>query len=293
MTIAEPIRRTSEIEEVTNLYVIHPISNRLVPLFASLGITPNVVSIAGMILGLLAGVAYHHYEATRWAFTGFVLMIAWHVMDGADGQLARLTHAQSRTGKILDGICDYVTFISVYIGLARALVPGHGGGIWLLVVLSGVCHAVQSAAYEVQRQEYDFWGKGKQSAELLRMTASQDAPANGLFELIYRLYVRVQLVATGVTPAFHRRLAGMLAQQPDETEAFRARYRAFFAPSVRRWSIMAANYRTIGLFLFALAKVPEYYFWFEMIGLSAIMILLLRRRHADYARFFREVEGDA
>jgi phosphatidylglycerophosphate synthase len=291
MAIGEPVRRTSEIEEVTNLYFIHPISSRLVPVFASLGIKPNAVSIAGMVFGLLAGVAYHHYQTTWCAIAGFVLMIAWHVMDGADGQLARLTHAQSHTGKILDGICDYVTFIAVYAGLALALAPEDGGRIWLLVVLAGVCHAVQAAAYEVQRQEYGFWGEGKGSAELVKLTEAQDAAGGGPFDLLYRGYVRVQLVAAGVTPEFHRRLAAMLAQQPDETEAFRRRYRDFFAPAVRRWSIMSANYRSIGIFLFALAKAPEYYFWFETIGFSTILVMLLRRRHADYARFFRELEA--
>ena len=47
------------------------------------------------MLRALAGVAYAHYQDPRLTLAGFILMIAWHVMDGADGQLARLTHAQS------------------------------------------------------------------------------------------------------------------------------------------------------------------------------------------------------
>ena len=76
--------------------------------FARLGITPNAVSLLGMAFGILAAFAYYHYRDLKWAIAGFVLMIAWHVMDGADGQLARLTNAQSELGKILDGICDGV-----------------------------------------------------------------------------------------------------------------------------------------------------------------------------------------
>ena len=102
----EPIRRTAEIEEITNRNFIHPMASRLVPLFARMRITPNAVSILGMLLGILAGFAYYRYQDLRFAITGFILMIAWHVMDGADGQLARLTHSQSHLGKVLDGICD-------------------------------------------------------------------------------------------------------------------------------------------------------------------------------------------
>ncbi len=115
---SEPVRRMSEIEEPTNLYVIHPLSSALTAIFARLGITPNMVSMGGMLFGILAGFAYYQYRDVRWAIAGFALMIAWHVMDGADGQLARLTNAQSELGKILDGICDYVTFIDVYVALA-------------------------------------------------------------------------------------------------------------------------------------------------------------------------------
>ena len=54
----EPVRRASEIEEITNLYVIHPVSTFLTPRFARLGITPNAVSVAGMGFGVLAAFAW-------------------------------------------------------------------------------------------------------------------------------------------------------------------------------------------------------------------------------------------
>ena len=158
MQTSEPVRRTSEIEEVTNLYLIHPAAGFLTPVFARLGISPNAVSLAGMGFGLLAGFAYYHYQDPRYATLGFLLMIAWHVMDGADGQLARLTHAQSELGKILDGTCDYVTFVAVYSALAAAVSRQSGEWVWALAIAAGVSHAVQGMAYEAQRQEYNFWG---------------------------------------------------------------------------------------------------------------------------------------
>ena len=132
-----PVRRTSEIEEATNRAFIHPLAARLVPLFARLGIAPNAVSLAGVALGIAAGFAYYHFQDWRYAFAGFALMLAWHVLDGADGQLARLTGRQSALGGVLDGICDYVTFIAVYAGFALALAPLFGPGVWALVIAAG------------------------------------------------------------------------------------------------------------------------------------------------------------
>ena len=110
---AEPARRLEEIEDPTNLWFVHPLSERLVPLLARAGVHPNAVSLAGMACGAAAGFSYHRVHDPRAVVAGFALMLAWHVLDGADGQLARVTGKQSPTGKVLDGVCDYVTFAAV------------------------------------------------------------------------------------------------------------------------------------------------------------------------------------
>ncbi|MEA1648089.1 CDP-alcohol phosphatidyltransferase family protein [Nitrospirillum sp. BR 11164] len=292
MKTTEPVKRTSEIEEVTNLYVIHPISSWLTPRFAALGIPPNAVSLAGMAFGIAAGVAYTHYQTLAWTVAAFVLMIAWHVMDGADGQLARLTNAQSETGKILDGICDYVTFIAVYVGLAMTLAAEQGGWVWIVIVAAGVAHAVQSAAYEMQRQCYNFWGWGRKSAELAKL----DTPAAhrpGVLGALYRLYLRLQYLTTGVTVGFHDELARALATDAARAPKIREAYRTAFAPAVRCWSILSANYRTLGIFIAAAAGRPLLYFWFELVGFSLILAVLLSRQAARSARFLTSLRQAA
>src|SRR5580692_4342999 len=165
VSVHAPTRRTTEIEEITNLHLIHPLASRLVPIFARLHVTPNAVSIVGMLFGILSAVAYYRYWDFRYATTGFALMVAWHVMDGADGQLARLTQSYSYFGKVLDGISDNVTFLAVYTALAISLSHEHGDWMYALVALSAVCHAIQSASYEAQRQEYEYWGLGRKPQE--------------------------------------------------------------------------------------------------------------------------------
>lgn len=290
MGATESIRRTSEIEEVTNLYFIHPVSNRLTLLFARVHISANAVSLTGMLFGILAGVCYYHYQDVRFVLAGFILMIGWHVMDGADGQLARLTQTQSEAGKILDGICDYVTFIAVYAGLALALSDSTGPWVWLLVIAAGVCHAAQAAAYEAQRQEYEYWGNGKTSAKLASVAAEPQsnagaAPSRGLRHMLYRAYTGIQLWVAGGAAEFHEKLAAIMERDAARVPLIRARYRKVFAPSVRRWSVLSANYRTIGIFIAAFFQVPQYYFVFEIVGLSAILIFLIARQRMRYVAF--------
>ena len=290
-TGAESIRRTTEIEEITNLYFIHPLASRLVPFFARMRFTPNAVSLTGMLFGILAAFAYYRYSDVRFAVTGFALMIAWHVMDGADGQLARLTQTYSYFGKVLDGISDNVTFLAVYTALAMALSRTHGDWVYALVALSAVCHVVQSATYEAQRQEYEHWGWGRQPQEppppdSLERNGDGRPVIRRLFDFLHLLFfTRLSFPMAGISRKFGKAMAAALQRQPGRAALIRQRYRETLAPQLRSWSILSANYRTLGIFIAALLKAPEYYFAFEIIGFSAALAVLIRRQSASYEVF--------
>ena len=291
MVIPEPVRRTAEIEEATNSYVIHPIAGWLTPLLARFKVSPNAVSLTGMACGIAAGFAYCHYRNFAFAVVGLALMVTWHVLDGADGQLARLTQRQSQAGKVLDGICDYITFASVYIGLAWALSRDHSAWIWGLVVLAGLCHAVQAATYEAQRQAYEFWGLGKNAARPMNLCSSAHAGVTKPLvhragDRLHSFYGKVQSVATGADVPLQRRLMAFIEASPEQTAAIRSWYRELFAPSVRRWSIMSANYRTLAIFFFCSIKAPAFYFIFETFGLTALLGILLSGQRRRYAMLF-------
>lgn len=292
MESTESVTRTREIEEFTNLHFIHPVSIRLTRWLARRGVRPNTVSFAGMLCGVLAGVAYYHYRALPWTVAGFCLMAAWHVLDGTDGQLARLTNAQSEFGKVIDGICDYVTFIAVYLGLGFALQHQFGAAVWAVIVVAGLCHAAQSAAYEAQRQEYNFWGHGKQSAALPRVADLEAMKDHGplaqrLLNRLHVLYVRMQYMGAGVTMGAREELAAKLQRAPAQAALIRRRYREAFAPSVRRWAVLSANYRTLAIFVCAMANVPLLYFMLEIFALSLVMIVLVGRQRAHCEEFLR------
>ena len=288
MTGRVPIRRTSEIEEISNLYFIHPLAGRLVPFLARLRVSPNAVSILGMVFGILSAFAYYRYWNLRSAITGFALMIGWHVMDGADGQLARFTGSYSFFGKVLDGIADIVTFLAVYTALAISLSHAHGDWMYALVTVSAVCHMIQSASYEAQRQEYEYlgWGKNPQGpAPRNSPQRGRDGPPNirWLLDSLDRLfYVGLSFPTAGLSRKFRETMAAAIQREPGKTALIRQRYRETIAPQLRGWSILSSNYRTLGIFISALFKAPEYYFGFEIVGFSFILAVLVLRQGAAH-----------
>ena len=65
------------------------------------------------------------------------------------------------------------------------------------------------------------------------------------------------------------------------------------APQLRGWSILSANYRTLGIFLSALFKVPEVYFAFEILGFSVILAILIWRQNASCEVLLDRLRADA
>lgn len=285
--MTESVKRTIEIEEFTNLYLIHPLSGWLVPHFAALKVTPNMVSLSGMLCGGLSGWAYYHYQYPVFALTGFFLMFVWHVMDGADGQLARLTNSQSEFGQIIDGLCDYVTFFSVYVGLALAI--DHSMG-WILMALAAASHAVQASAYELQRQQFDHWGQGKKSAFLpgVNERPSLRGEKNfvrGIIALLMMIYTSMQYGFAGLDHKLQKKLG-----HAEKTDEFRARYRHHFAPIVKSWAVLCANYRTLAIFIACIIGQPVLYFIFEIVVLNFGLFILIRKQKIYNARFEETLE---
>ncbi len=283
-----PTRRTLEIEEITNLYLIHPLAGRLVPIFARLHVTPNAVSILGLLFGILAAFAYYRYWDPRFAIAGFALMIAWHVMDGADGQLARYTQTYSYFGKILDGIADHVTFVAVYAALAISSSHRLGNGVYLLVASSAVCHAIQSASYETERQEYETlgWGKQPQDPPPRNGEARDRGGPGGIrwaLDFLHRLFFfGLSFPTASINRKFRGTMAEALQNDPGKGHLVRQIYRETLAPQIRSWSVLSANYRTLGIFIAALFQAPELYFGFEIVGFSVLLAVLIRRLYSAH-----------
>ena len=280
------VMRTGEIEEVTNRFVIHPVAHALVVRLARVGVSPNAVSITGFVLGASAAAAYLRYADPLYVLAGFVLMFGWHVMDGADGQLARLTGQTSEIGKALDGLCDHGTFVLVYLALGIAAAEAQGAWVWIWAVLAGASHAVQANTYEAQRYAYDYWVQGKQTARIptpdefrQEMRGARGVP--WVLGKLHLLYLSVQH-RSGKAQAPLRAALEEARRAPGGTERVATLYRDADRGVTRLWNLMCSNYRTTAIAIACLAGSAVYFFAFEVVVLNAAFALLLgMQRRAD------------
>lgn len=283
------IRRNTEIEEATNLYFIHPISSWLVPVLAKAGVHPNTVSIAGAACGVLAAAAYGFHETSGMVFVGLGLMVVWHILDGADGQLARLTNKVTPSGFVIDGLCDYATFGAIYIAIGLLLAKTQGGSAWLLVVLAGLSHAVQSAAFERQRESYIYWTSKVPAMTPTEFEAKEKARTENLSSPAFRSmmvwYEVMQRPFLPIPPDAERWLQDQV--RAGKTQEVAELYRAIYRPAVLMWSLLSANNRTIAIFIAFLVSLPQGYPWFELFALNVILAALVSMNAALGRRLSR------
>ena len=84
---------------------------------ANTSITPNMMTVISGAVGLL-GATFFLSPAPRWQLTGALLFLAHSILDGCDGELARLKFQHSHWGAVLDFWCDNVVHVAVFLCIA-------------------------------------------------------------------------------------------------------------------------------------------------------------------------------
>jgi phosphatidylglycerophosphate synthase len=144
-----------EIEGVLDTVIIRPLGFVFVQLLRRTRTTPNMVSVAAMLAGVCIGLSYLlWYRQPLGAWLGLAFMVLHSGLDAADGQLARVTGRASRLGRIVDGLCDNVTFVAIYLAIVLGYAFHGGAHPWLVLLMAaaaGFSHSTHCALTELER----------------------------------------------------------------------------------------------------------------------------------------------
>jgi phosphatidylserine synthase len=241
-----------------------------------------MVSVAGAGAAAAAAVCYAGLAYPLSVAAGFLAHVTWHVLDGADGELARRTGRSSPTGELVDGICDYAGQAILYAGLAVVLAAALGIWAWPLALASGLARAVQANSYESRRREYQYWGYG---GSWIRQTLSAGGPSPpGGLAALGRLYLVLSAKVARTNPQLQQALDRGLQSPGEGASQTRALYRAHQRRVIAAAAPLSANARTIALVLSMALGSPLYYFLYETFGLTLVLLWSLHaQRRADAA----------
>lgn len=290
--------KSSDTEEWFDLIFYRRIGYAWALLARKLGVTPNVITIASIFLGVGAGVLFY-YDNIWLNVAGMALLVWANSFDSADGQLARLTGQYSRLGRILDGVSGDLWFISIYICLCLRECATHGffghhhWAIWALAATAGVCHSLQAAQADYYRQFHLFFLKGKEGSELdssapLRQKyASLSWRGNFFAKLVLMFYIGYTSSQERRTPSMQA-LRNALRQRFGDGEIsprFREDFRQASLPLMKYTNILSFNTRCFALFISLAVGMPWLYFLFELTVLNALLIYMVWTHERVCRRF--------
>ena len=259
--------RPRELEDWLNFYLYHPLSMTLAKALAPTRVTPNMLSVTGGLMIVFATVAYTTVPGALGVVLGLALHMSWHVFDGADGDLARLTGRTSSRGEVIDGICDYVGHIILYVALAYVMSSEWGGAAYAFAAAAGAGRIVQAAHYEVQRRQYQHWVYGM---AFLRSSAELPDQPKGILGGFAAYYVTLG----GVLAPGAQQIDRLVAESEGERLADLRRIIVKETARVLRSTyLLSANYRTLALGASMAAGSPVYFFGFEAFVLTLVLIV--------------------
>ena len=286
--------RPLEIEEALNSRLVHPTARMLVTVLIPTGISPNAVSALSVVMMALACACYALLPWPVGAFAGLGFHFLWHVFDGADGDLARRTGRSSPTGEIVDGVCDHLSHLILYLTLGALLAGQVGPWGWVLALVSGASRAFQAVCYETARRNYRRWVHGVNwiRQDLDQVEAESKA---GKASRIGVGLASIYLAASGWVRADDSRIEAAMGKILPRGGAAAAQARAIcqaeLQPLVKRASSLSTNWETIGVFLTILAGSPLYFLGFQATLLNLVMAACVFAQGRAYARILPRLQA--
>lgn len=287
--------KAREVEGLLDLYFFRPIGFRLARFFAKMNMSPAGVTLLACLFGIIAGHLFF-YRDLRINVVGMALLVFANALDNADGQLARLTHRESREGRIIDSLGDHLVFVSIYAHLTlRYLVVGAPPVILLLALAAGISHALQGAAADYYRATYLYFATDRSRMELdsssslranFRSLTWHHQPWHKFLLALYLNFTRQQEM---LSPNLRKvREAGDQLFGGQIPIWLKSRYRSLAGPALKWWGLLMTNMRLLVLFALLFIGQPVWYFWFELIALNALFVYLIIRQE-DMADSLLEV----
>lgn len=292
----EATLKSTDTEEIIDILFYRPIGYRWAKFFHKLGITPNQITIAAIIIGVAAGYCFYFNSLTA-TLLGMFLLIWANSYDSADGQLARMTGQKSSLGRILDGVCGDLWFAAIYLAIVLRLQPEWGWKIWLLAAATGYFHARQAAMADYYRNIHLLFLKGISGSELdnsdtlrekYRLLSWKIDPVKKLFETFYLSYTRGQEAWSGNFQTFQSALSERYGKHIPES--LRLAFRAKSLPLMKYTNMLSFNTRAIALFVFLLINKPWLYFVFEITVLNVMLLYMVRKHENICKKFVNEIK---
>lgn len=299
-TLADTLK-SADTEEFIDIYFYRPIGYAWALLAKRLHITPNMITIASIFIGIAAGLLFYT-PRLEINVVGMLLLMLANSFDSADGQLARMTNNKTQLGRILDGLAGNVWFIVIYVVLTlRCRNEGWDWYIWVIASIAGSFHIFHAATADYYRNVHLFFLKGTEGSELDSSEKVNEQLSHlswsknfikKLMVTFYRNYTKQQEFPT---PNFQKLKIKLRQLYPDNVipKEFSERFRGMSKPLMKYTNILQFNTRVIALFVSIFINKVYLYFVFDLVVLNSVMFYMIWQHERMCKKLLAELNAAA
>lgn len=283
--------KSIETENYIDRIFYRPIGYRIASILQHTFITPNMVTILSIIIGV-AGAALFYFTEPFWVtIIAIIGMVIANILDCVDGQLSRLTGIKSAWGRILDGLAGDLWFLTLYLALSFRMYEATGEIYWFFISgFSLISHFLQAALTDLYKTFHlRFISKeaGTEFETYKMVKARVDQMDPGISKLGMRIYSAYTWVQSLFTPNLQSLVKLAMAQEQEISEEEKAGFRLGSRIVMKLVDLMTFNGRTIPLFILALSGKIWCYFVYEIVFLG-IVFWVARVQHETLCKAFTQ-----
>lgn len=283
MRLAEEYRKSlkmAEAEEVLDLVFYRPIAFVLVKLIYRFPITPNQMTYAALVAGILSAMEFAEGTPDGFLWGAFWYAIA-NVLDCGDGMLARLQNSGTPLGRLVDGIVDWVSSIAIFAGLGAGMAAFFGSSLyWLLAVGAGVLSGYHAMVFDRRQQRYITAVRGetdfteREQAKIQNELRNATSPLRRLVLELYLWYMRLQKESVKDTAA-----------PPCSASTYRLHNRRI----MRWWTWLGPTTNRTLLMIAGILARPDLFCWLVIVPANVYLLALTIRQRTIDRRIARDV----
>lgn len=157
--------KSPDTEEKLDLILYRPVGFIIAKIANVFKMTPVMLSIIGLILGIVSSYYFLDYKNNSSLLLASFYFVLSGILDSSDGQLARISNQSTKAGLIIDGICDSLVIIAIYITCSLPFIKIYGPMFIIIVFIALYQHSYQCAILDFYHREYLYFGYGKTQDE--------------------------------------------------------------------------------------------------------------------------------
>lgn len=253
-------------DELINTYVLRPIAGLVVRLLYHAPITPNQVTVAAIIAGLIAAGCYWQGNAMTTAIGG-ILVTLKDLLDSVDGQLARARNQFSRRGRFLDSVGDLIVTVAVLGAISWSLYKDSGDSAFFFLAAAGALGVTLRVSYHVFYQvSYLHLHQTYSGNRIVEEITDEDRRADSVTQMLQRIF----LILYGWQDRFMLKIDRWCLGEVDD-ESGRRRW---YEDRVGLWISGFLGYGTelFVLTLCSLVNEIELYLWLNLFLMNGVMV---------------------